>query len=209
MIFHFVCQQIHFSFIIFHFHVGCVRGIPEIQEAASWYMEACIGGVRSAAVNLALLLRKGSIMSVQSLDGMECYSLSDLSIWLENCVKKMNMSDSSREELDILVAQLIGENLRIDNRYRLEKESMGGQLESSRNRHPTYSGNDILAGESYRDTDRYRGREEVRGYSDDLQFNDTEITRERERENGKKWAWEMEKERERERERQFGPRVMH
>ena len=145
-------------------------------------MEACIGGVRSAAVNLALLLRKGSIMSVHSLDGMECYSLSDLSIWLENCVKKMNMSDSSREELDILLAQLIGENLRIDNRYRLEKESMGGQLESSNNsrsnRHPTYSSNDILAGESYRDTDRYRGRGEVRGYSDDLQFNDTEITRE-------------------------------
>ena len=178
-------------------------------------MEACIGGVRSAAVNLALLLRKGSVMSVQSLDGMERFSLSDISIWLENCVKKMIMSDSSREELDILVAQLIGENLRIDNRYRSEKESMGGQHERSNNsrsnRHPTYSSNDILANESYRDTDRYRGREEVRGYSDDRRFNDTEITREREGENEKKWAWEMEKERERERERerQFGPRVMH
>ena len=200
------CANARFTFSTI-LHVGCVRGKPEIQEAASWYMEACIGGVRNAAVNLALLLRKGSIQSLQSLDGTEQFSLSDISIWLEKCVKKMNMSVSSRQEIDILIAQLVGDNVRIENRYRLEFETTGGQLQSfnnSRNsssRHPNYSGNNTLEDEISGDTDRYRGREEERGYSDDRRLKDTEIERERE------WAWEMEKERERE--RQFGPRIMH
>lgn len=179
-------------------------------------MEACINGVRAAAVNLALLLIKGSVISIRSLDGIQQFSVSDAAKWLERCSREMTMPESSRQQLDILLAQLMSENGRIENRYMQEKGMMGGQFadfnDKNDNRRVGNTGNIRMDAESYRDIGRDRqgergkGRErESIGRGDDIdrRFWEAEVMNEREREQ----AWEREKEEERERE--FGQKIMH
>lgn len=71
-------------------------------------MEACVCGKRDAAVNLALLLSKGVISIVRSLDGTQHYSVAEAAHWLEEYKAVTDMPDGLRSQLDTLLYQLGG-----------------------------------------------------------------------------------------------------
>jgi hypothetical protein len=69
-------------------------------------MEACVCGKRDAAVNLALLLSKGVISCVRSLDGTQHYNVAEATHWLEEYKAVTDMPDGLRSQLDTLLYQL-------------------------------------------------------------------------------------------------------
>lgn len=63
-------------------------------------------GKRDAAVNLALLLSKGVIGSVRSLDGTQHYNIAEATHWLEEYKAVTDLPDGLRSQLDTLLYQL-------------------------------------------------------------------------------------------------------
>ena len=90
--------------------LGCAQRRPDTQEAASWFMEACITGIQEASVNLALLLSKGSVLSFRSLDGISQYTVHDAIVWLGQYSSETDMTDSTRDKLDNILLRLKMEN---------------------------------------------------------------------------------------------------
>ena len=122
---------------------GCSGQRPDIQEAASWYMEACVCGKRDAAVNLALLLSKGVINIVRSLDGTQHYNVAEATHWLEEYKAVTDMPDGLRSQLDTLLYNLgqLGGSAYLNDSYsdRGTPRGHGERIDGSMGRANSYS----------------------------------------------------------------------
>ena len=82
-------------------------------------------GVHDSAVNLALLLSKGAVSSIRSLDGIQLFSVLDAINWLKKYSSGVDMPILLKEELDVLLAQLASEAQAGHCRGLIERGSKG------------------------------------------------------------------------------------
>eukprot|EP00596_Hydrurales_sp_CCMP1899_P003460 CAMPEP_0119049084 /NCGR_PEP_ID=MMETSP1177-20130426/62692_1 /TAXON_ID=2985 /ORGANISM="Ochromonas sp, Strain CCMP1899" /LENGTH=873 /DNA_ID=CAMNT_0007025861 /DNA_START=409 /DNA_END=3030 /DNA_ORIENTATION=+ len=79
---------------------------PNPQEAASWYMEACMTGFLGASINLGLMLLSNTISEFASVDGEEIYDKVGATLWLTKFSRSVDLPMMIRERLEVILAQL-------------------------------------------------------------------------------------------------------